>query len=96
MGLTAYQLHFPYTCPKVSLSDEAVERPFNLLCVPISSLLETPVSKATIMSFLTFIFHDCYGDLYEKNDPQFLIHQKHLADSLEYHNKNMPDFVSAS
>lgn len=95
LGLTAYQLQFPYACPKVSLNDETHEYPFTLMCVPVSAQLPRPVPRSLILEFLHFLHHDCYGDLYPVSDARFQPYHDHLDKRMRHYEQSLPGSISA-
>lgn len=95
LGLPAYQLLFPYTCPKVSLRDDTQEYPFTLLCIPISAALPRPVPRPLILEFLHFLYHDCYGDLYLVSDDRFQPFHDHLEECIKHYEDTLPPEIPA-
>ncbi len=93
-GLKALEFQFPYQCARVSLSEEAHESPFSLFCVGIRESIPVSLSKPQLLEYLSFIYLDCYGDLYAKNDPRFQEHQAHLRRMLEHYEKTLPEVVT--
>lgn len=93
-GLKALEFQFPYQCARVSLSEEAHESPFSLFCVGIRESIPVSLSKTQLLEYLSFIYLDCYGDLYPKNDPRFQQHQAHLRRMLEHYEKTLPEVVT--
>lgn len=96
LGLSAYVLQFPYSCPKVSLSPDSREYPFSLMCVPIGATLPQPVPRALILEFLSFLHLDCYGDLYPVSDERFQPYREHLRQRLKHYNETLPSEVEAA
>lgn len=95
LGLTARQLKFSYLCPKISLTEENREYPFNLMCVPVDAHLPNPAPKSLIMDFLRFIFHDCYGDLYPVTDERFKPFHDHLEHQLKRYEDTLPELIES-
>jgi hypothetical protein len=93
-SLCAYILQFDYKCPKVSISDGAREYPFILMCIPVKGQLPRQIPKITIMEFLSFIYNDCYGDLYHIDDPRFKTHHDYLSELIYYYDNTLPDYIS--
>jgi hypothetical protein len=96
LGLRAYLLQFNYMCPKVSITDEAREYPFTLMCIPIHGQLSQKISKQIVMEFLNFIYLDCYGDIYPVNDPQFKVHHDYLEQKLKQYEETLPDEIGTA
>lgn len=96
LGLEAREFKFQYKCPKVSLSDFAHEHPFALFCVGLSAPVPRELPKATLLEYLRFVYLDCYGDNYPKDDPRFAEHQQHLSDMVAHYERTLPDIVTAA
>jgi hypothetical protein len=94
-GLKALEFQFPYQCAKVSLSSDVHESPFSLFCIGLREAIPNQVSKKQLLEYLEFIYLDCYGDLYPKDDPRFSEHQAHLIGMLEHYKKTLPEVVLA-
>lgn len=94
-GLKAVEFQFPYQCGKVSLSSGVHESPFSLFCIGLREPIPKRVSKAQLLEYLDFIYMDCYGDLYPKDDPRFSEHQVHLTELLEHYKSTLPEVVLA-
>lgn len=94
-GMKAVIFEFDYRCPRVTLSPGTKEYPFTLMCVPIRSTLPKLVPRDTIMSFLHFIYLDCYGDVYAADDPRFKEHHDYLEAKLHEYETILPDFIAA-
>ena len=95
LGLTAYQLQFPYFCPKISLNEDTHEYPFSLMCVPLGAQLPKPVPKSLILEFLHFLYHDCYGDLYPVSDEHFQPFHDHLEQRIKHYEETLPAEIQA-
>ena len=95
MGLEAREFQFQYQCPRVSMSEFTHEQPFALFCVGVSAPLPREVTKQTMMDYLRFIYLDCYGDIYPKDDLRFASHQEHLQKMIKHYEQTLPDKVLA-
>ncbi len=94
LGLDAYLLQFPYIGPRVSLSHDAGDHPFTLMCVPIRAKLPSPAPRELVLEFLRFIHRDCYGDLYPATDDRYAEHHAQLRQRLEHYERTLPAAVS--
>ena len=94
-GLKALEFQFPYQCAKVSLSSDVHESPFSLFCIGLREPIPNQLSKKQLLEYLEFIYLDCYGDLYPKDDPRFPEHQAHLLGMLEHYKKSLPEVILA-
>lgn len=90
LGLPAHLFQFAYACPKVAMRDDTHEYPFTLMCVPVSARLPQPVPRATVLEFLHFIYHDCYGDIYAVSDDRFQPYHDHLQQRLNHYEQTLP------
>lgn len=96
LGLHAYKLHFDYRCPRVSLDPDAREYPFTLLCIPLPGVtLNVPVPRDMVIQFLSFIYEDCYGDMYPVSDARFTEHHNYLARLVAEYQSTLPEFIHA-
>lgn len=93
LGLRAYQLHFAYRCPRVSLDSGTREYPFTLMCIPVRKQLAPCIPKETVFEFLRFIYSDCYGDFYPLSDPRFTEYQEYLRVTLERYAQVLPELI---
>jgi len=84
---------FPYRCPKVSLAPGTREYPFSLMCVPLSRDIPKPAPRALVISFLEFLYLDCYGDVYPVSDPRFAEHHAYLESVIADYRGSLPEFV---
>jgi hypothetical protein len=97
MGLHAYRIDFDYRCPRVSLDAAAIEFPFTLLCIPISTVtLSVPIPRDTIVEFLRFIYEDCYGDFYPVSDSRFEEYRSYLSGLVTSYETTLPALVHAN
>lgn len=90
LKLQAQEFQFQYQCPKVSLSEFAHEQPFSLFCVGISAPIPKELPKQQILDYLRFVYLDCYGDVYPKDDPRFAAHQEHLQKMIRHYEEILP------
>lgn len=88
----ALELKFDYKAPKISISAPSNSQ-LTLMIIPLTGKLEIPVPQKTIIEFLDFIYMDCYGDLYEKDDSRYEKFNKHLHIKLEEMKKEVPELV---
>ena len=93
IGKKAYSFHFDYHSPKAYLSNDTHERPLVLMFIPIKGIISTTMPKSQIMSFLKFIFLDCYGDIYRIDDPRFDEYQLHLSKIVNEFESNLPEKI---
>ncbi|MFC5458002.1 hypothetical protein [Prosthecobacter fluviatilis] len=93
LGMKAVIFDFPYRCPRISLSPEAKEYSFTLMCVPLRTALPKYVSRELLLSFLRFIYEDCYGDVYPISDPRFIEHHKYLKAKLKEYESTLPEQI---
>jgi len=95
LGVRAYLLQFDYICPKVSMSDKAMEYPFTLMCIPVHGELTPMIPKKTVMEFLVFIYLDCYGGIYSTSDSRFKAYHDYLEEKLRRYEETLPDEIPA-
>ena len=93
LHLEARQFQIAYQSPRVSLSDYTHEEPFVLFCVGINNKIPKTITKKQMMQYLSFIYLDCYGDVYPVADPRFRQHQAHLRKILAHYEKTLPDVI---
>lgn len=92
----AYVFQIDYHSPRVSMADETHERPLVLMFIPLKTQIPTIMKKSEVMSFLRYIFFDCYGDIYRVDDPRFEEYQKHLKEQVDEFEKVLPEEVLLS
>lgn len=93
LGMKAVIFDFPYRCPRVSLAPGTREYSFTLMCVPIISSLPSPMPRELLLSFLRFIYMDCYGDVYPAADPRFTEHHNYLEEKLTEYAATLPEQI---
>ena len=93
-GLTAYELKFNYSTPKISFSEDTKEAKLSLMVVPLTVSIENLLPRSTVNEFLDFIYLDCYGDIYENSDSRYEGYRKHLLEKLEKVKKEVPENVT--
>ncbi len=84
---------FPYRCPRISLAPGTREYPFSLMCVPLAMELPKPAPRELVISFLEFLYLDCYGDVYPVSDPHFSEHQEYLKNVIADYKSSLPEHV---
>ncbi len=89
-GRKAFCIEFDYSSPRITLSTGTRETPLTLMTIPLASSLEGSISRETLLEFLSFIYFDCYGDIYELNDPHFKSYQDHVSKKLEKYSASLP------
>lgn len=89
----AYIFKFEYHSPKAYLSDEVHERPLVLIFIPLKEAIPTTMSKSQLITFLQFIFMDCYGDIYRVDDPRFEEYQRHLKETVSEFETHLPEEI---
>lgn len=94
IGKKAYVFQFDYHSPKVSISEDTHERPLVLMFIPLKDDISATISKEQVLTFLRFIFLDCYGDVYTVDDPRFEEYQAHLRENIREFEKSLPDNVN--
>ena len=94
LRLDAREFKFEYLCPKVSMSAFAHEQPFALFCIGLPAPLPRELPKETILEYLRFVYLDCYGDIYPKDDPRFAAHQDHLRKMITHYEETLPSTVA--
>lgn len=92
----AYILNFDYNAPKVTMDGASKVRPLVLMVVPISGVIPVRIQKGKVLEFLRFMYFDCYGDHYRKDDPIFPAYQSHLCELIEGYEKMLPDDVEVT
>lgn len=95
-GLKALEFQFQYQCARVSLSDDVHERPFSLFCIGVREQIPVSLPKKQLLEYLSFIHLDCYGDLYQEDDPRFEEHQAYLRKRLEHYENTLPETIPAA
>jgi len=93
LGKKAYVFQMDYHSPKVSIAEETHERPLVLMFIPLKENISTKISKYQVMSFISFIFLDCYGDIYRVDDPRFNKYREHLTKQVEEFEMLLPEEV---
>lgn len=84
---------FPYRCPRVSLAPGTKEYPFSLMCVSLGDDLPKPAPRELVITFLEFLYLDCYGDVYPVSDPRFSEHHDYLKTVIEDYKNSLPEQV---
>jgi len=94
LGLRAFQFHFDYRAPRLSLEPTAREHRSTLLCIPLSGRsFPVGVSKALVLDFLRFIYIDCHGDCYRPEDPRFGEYQRYLLRLVASYTESLPEQI---
>lgn len=94
LKLRMYDLQ--YQCPKVSMSHEARESSLFLFGVGVNNEIPKSIDKSKMLEILSFIYFDCYGDLYDVKDPLFIEYKSHLNEMYKYYEENLPDEIPTS
>ncbi|PKN30451.1 MAG: hypothetical protein CVU64_03230 [Deltaproteobacteria bacterium HGW-Deltaproteobacteria-21] len=95
LRLEPREFQFKYLCPRVSMSELAHEQPFVLFCVGISSTIPKELTKAEMIDYLRFVYLDCYGDIYARDDPRFVAHQDYLKEMIAQYEETLPETIRA-
>jgi hypothetical protein len=95
LDLQPREFQFQYLCPRVSLSEFAHEQPFILFCVGIAKPIPKELTKAEMIEYLRFVYLDCYGDMYAREDPRFVAHQDYLRTMLAQYEQTLPEKILA-
>jgi len=95
LKLDTREFQCQYLSPRVSMSEFAHEQPFVLFCVGISNPIPEELTKAEMLDYLRFVYLDCYGDVYAKEDPRFVAHQDYLKKMIAHYELTLPEKVRA-
>ena len=90
LGFHAYMLDFDYHQPKITLAKGTHEDSLLLMFVPLKQFQETKLSKEEVVTFLTFVYLDCYGDVYDMEDKRFLKYHQYLIKKVRDYEKPLP------
>ena len=95
-GVKAYSLAFDYTSPRISMAAGTEEAALTLMLIPMDKSLDGALPRALVAEFLRFIYLDCYGDIYELDDPRHLSYRAHLEQSLRDIQGRLPETIGLS
>jgi hypothetical protein len=90
LGLNAYEFEFKYRLPKVTVDQGMREMGGTLMCVALREELPATISKDRLLHFLRFIYMDCYGDIYEVDDPKYSRHHENMRKMLKHYEASLP------
>lgn len=93
LGLKAVSLDFDYQTPRITLAPGTRTTRLVLMVVPIRGRIGSTLSRQQVLSFLRFIYLDCYGDIYELSDPRYASYHAHLAQRLVHYEKTLPESI---
>lgn len=73
LSILIRELDFTYTRPRLSVADDPLAKEEELVLL-MARADETPwgdrLNRKTLTDLLTFLYHDCYGDVYSLDDPR--------------------------
>ncbi len=92
----AYIFLIDYHSPRVSMAKETCETPLVLMFIPLKTQFPATIPKSQFMTFLKFIFFDCYGDMYRVDDPRFEEYHNYLREQVDLFAQVLPEEVSLS
>jgi len=93
LGFHAYMLDFDYQQPKITLAKGTHEDSLLLMFVPLKTFHETKLSKDEVVNFLSFVYLDCYGDVYDMDDKRFLKYHQYLIKRVRDYEKSLPSTI---
>ncbi len=63
------------------------------MVISLVGTLRKLLPRALVIAFLRFIYLECYGDIYEINDPSYSAYQAHLKKKLSEYEGMLPDEI---